>query len=109
MLFGKPVPTFPDHALGLRSIIMDIGFIGLGNMGFPMARRLVEAGHRLVVFDTRQEVADKLVARGATAATSPKDVADRVETVMASLPSLQASLEVATGANGVIEGKRPKP
>ena len=76
---------------------MDIGFIGLGNMGFPMARRLIEAGHQLVVFDTRQEVVDKLVALGATAATSPKDVADRVETVMASLPSLQASLEVATG------------
>src|SRR3954464_3243295 len=87
---------------------MDIGFIGLGNMGFPMARRLIEAGTRLVVFDTRKEVVDKLVARGATAATSPKDVADRVETVMASLPSLQASLEVATGTNGVIEGKSVK-
>ena len=87
---------------------MDIGFIGLGNMGFPMARRLIEAGHKLVVFDTRKEVVDKLVARGATAASSPKDVADKVETVMASLPSLQASLEVATGANGVIEGSRAK-
>lgn len=87
---------------------MDIGFIGLGNMGFPMARRLIEAGHQLVVFDTRKEVADKLVARGAHAATSPKDVADQVETVMASLPSLQASLDVATGASGVIEGKRVK-
>ncbi|UWU78363.1 NAD(P)-dependent oxidoreductase [Bradyrhizobium huanghuaihaiense] len=87
---------------------MDIGFIGLGNMGFPMARRLIEAGHRLVVFDARKEVTDKLVARGAIAATSPKDVADQVETVMASLPSLQASLDVATGANGVIEGSRAK-
>jgi 3-hydroxyisobutyrate dehydrogenase-like beta-hydroxyacid dehydrogenase len=88
--------------------IMDIGFIGLGNMGFPMARRLIESGHRLVAFDTRKEVLDKLAARGAVAATSPKDVADQVETVMASLPSLQASLEVATGANGVIEGKRAR-
>lgn len=85
---------------------MDIGFIGLGNMGFPMARRLIEAGYRLVAFDTRKEMLDRLVARGATAATSPKDVGDRVETVMASLPSLQASLDVATGANGVIEGER---
>jgi len=87
---------------------MDIGFIGLGNMGFPMARRLVEAKHQLTVFDTRKEVVDKFVAMGAQAASSPKDVADRVETVMASLPSLQASLEVATGAGGVIEGKRVK-
>jgi 3-hydroxyisobutyrate dehydrogenase-like beta-hydroxyacid dehydrogenase len=80
---------------------MEIGFIGLGKMGFPMARRLIEARHALVVFDT-------LVALGAQAASSPKDVADRTETVMASLPSLQASLEVATGAGGVIEGKRVK-
>jgi 3-hydroxyisobutyrate dehydrogenase-like beta-hydroxyacid dehydrogenase len=87
---------------------MDIGFIGLGNMGFPMARRLIEAQHHLTVFDTRNEVVDRFVAMGAQAASSPKDVADRVETVMASLPSLQASLEVATGAGGVIEGKRVK-
>ena len=87
---------------------MDIGFIGLGKMGFPMARRLVEAGHQLVVFDTRKEVVDQLIALGAQAASSPKDIADRVETVMASLPSLQASLEVATGSGGVIEGKRVK-
>ena len=87
---------------------MEIGFIGLGNMGFPMARRLVEAGHQLIVFDTRKEAVDKLVALGAQAASSPKDVADRAETVMASLPSLQASLDVATGAGGVIEGKKIK-
>jgi 3-hydroxyisobutyrate dehydrogenase-like beta-hydroxyacid dehydrogenase len=87
---------------------MDIGFIGLGNMGFPMARRLIEAKHQLVIFDTRKEAVDKLVTLGAQAAASPKDVADRVETVMASLPSLQASLEVATGQDGVIEGSRVK-
>jgi 3-hydroxyisobutyrate dehydrogenase-like beta-hydroxyacid dehydrogenase len=87
---------------------MELGFIGLGNMGFPMARRLIEAGHQLVVFDTRKEPVEKLTARGAQAAASPKDIADRVETVMASLPSLDASLEVATGTGGVIEGKRVK-
>src|ERR1700709_229994 len=87
---------------------MEIGFIGLGKMGFPMARRLVEAGHQLTVFDTRKEAVDQLVALGAQAASSPKEIADRCETVMASLPSLQASLEVATGAGGVIEGKRIK-
>jgi 3-hydroxyisobutyrate dehydrogenase-like beta-hydroxyacid dehydrogenase len=91
-----------------KDIIMDIGFIGLGKMGFPMARRLVEAGHQLVVFDTRKEVVEQLMALGAQAASSPKEIADRVETVMASLPSLQASLEVATGPGGVIEGKRVK-
>jgi 3-hydroxyisobutyrate dehydrogenase-like beta-hydroxyacid dehydrogenase len=87
---------------------MDIGFIGLGKMGFPMARRLVEAGHQLIVFDQRKEAVDGLVALGAQAATSPKDAADRAENVFASLPSLQASLDVATGKDGVIEGKRVK-
>ena len=87
---------------------MEIGFIGLGKMGFPMARRLIEAGHQLTAYDTRKDVLDKMVALGAQAASSPKDIADRVETVMVSLPSLQASLEVATGKGGVIEGKRIK-
>jgi len=87
---------------------MDIGFIGLGRVGFPMARRLIEAGHNLVAYDTRREAIEKLVELGATAATSPKDVADKVETVMASLPSLDISLNVATGKDGVIEGSRVK-
>ena len=87
---------------------MDIGFIGLGNMGQPMARRLIEAGHTLVVYDTRNDAVAPLVAMGAKLASSPQDVADRVETVMASLPSLDISRKVATGEGGVIHGKRIK-
>ncbi|MGC2073577.1 MAG: NAD(P)-dependent oxidoreductase [Pseudolabrys sp.] len=85
---------------------MDIGFIGLGNMGQPMARRLIEAGHKLIVYDTRNDAVAPLVALGAQLASSPADVADRVETVMASLPSLQISEKVAIGEGGVIQGKR---
>src|SRR6201992_2933177 len=87
---------------------MKIGSLGLGKMGFPMARRLIEAGHQLTAYDTRKDVLDKMVALGAQPASSPKEIADRVETVMASLPSLQASLEVATGKGGVIEGTKVK-
>ena len=87
---------------------MDIGFIGLGNMGQPMARRLIAAGHKLIVFDTRNDAVAPLVALGAQVASSPADVADRVETVMASLPSLQISEKVALGEGGVIQGKRIK-
>ena len=87
---------------------MEIGFIGLGNMGFPMARRLIQGNHRVVAFDTRSEALDRAVALGAHAASSPKEVADRAETVLASLPSPTASLEVATGRTGVIEGSRVK-
>ena len=85
---------------------MEIGFIGLGQMGFHMARRLVEAGHRVVVFDARREAVDRLTGIGAHPATSGRDIADQVETVMASLPTPDIVLSVATGAGGVIEGKR---
>ena len=85
---------------------MEIGFIGLGNMGAPMARRLIDAGHKLVVCDVRTEAALALGALGAEVATSPQDVADRAETVMASLPSPAVAKEVALGTGGVIEGKR---
>ncbi len=85
---------------------MDIGFIGLGNMGFHMARRLIEAGHRVVVYDTRHEPIEKLVALGAEAAASVREVADRAETVMASLPTPDIVQSVAAGKGGLIEGNR---
>jgi 3-hydroxyisobutyrate dehydrogenase-like beta-hydroxyacid dehydrogenase len=85
---------------------VQIGFIGLGNMGFPMACRLLQENHDVIAFDTRDEALERIVALGAQAASSAKDVADRTETVMASLPSAAASIAVATGADGVIEGSR---
>ncbi|BBZ71933.1 NAD(P)-dependent oxidoreductase [Mycobacterium paraseoulense] len=85
---------------------MQVGFVGLGNMGFPMARRLIQENHEVVAFDTRETALERIVALGAHPASSPKDVADRTETVMASLPTPGASLDVATGPAGVIEGAR---
>ncbi|MEI8274498.1 MAG: NAD(P)-dependent oxidoreductase [Hyphomicrobiales bacterium] len=87
---------------------MQIGFIGLGKMGQPMARRLIEAGHTLVIFDTRSDAAAPLVALGAQPASSPADVADKVETVLASLPEPHIVASVATGDSGVIHGKSIK-
>src|SRR5258705_3706320 len=89
-----------------EEITMDIGFIGLGNMGFHMARRLLAAGHTVIALDTRKDVLDRMVALGASAAGSPKEVADRAETVMASLPTPDIVLQVATGPGGIIEGQR---
>jgi len=85
---------------------MEIGFIGLGNMGGPMSRRLVAAGHKLTVFDARAEAMEPLVKLGAQAARSPADVADRVETVMTSLPSLDIGMKVVGGEDGIIRGNR---
>ena len=56
--------------------MVEIGFIGLGNMGFPMARRLIQANHHVVAFDTRAEALESVVALGARAASSAKEVAD---------------------------------
>jgi 3-hydroxyisobutyrate dehydrogenase-like beta-hydroxyacid dehydrogenase len=83
---------------------VQIGFIGLGNMGFPMARRLIEANHDVIAFDTNGATLERVVALGAQRASSAKDVADRAETVLASLPTPAASRQVATGPDGVIEG-----
>jgi hypothetical protein len=87
---------------------MDIGFIGLGNMGAHMARRLVQAGHKVFIYDTRQEAIGNIAALGGIAVRSPKEVADSAETVMVSLPTPDIVLKVATGPDGVIEGKKVK-
>lgn len=87
---------------------MEVGFIGLGNMGFPMACRLIREKHDVVAFDTRNSALERIVALGARPASSAKEVADGAETVLASLPTPGASLEVATGTAGVIEGARVK-
>src|SRR6201999_1661818 len=65
-----------------------------------------DAGYDVIAFDSRTEALDRLLALGARPASSPKDVADVAETVLASLPSPQAAVEVATGAAGVVEGGR---
>lgn len=87
---------------------MTIGFIGLGKMGLPMACRLLGAGYDVTVFDTDAASADHAVALGAVALTSPRAVANTAETILASLPTPQASWQVATGVDGVIEGTQVK-
>ena len=80
----------------------------ISSPGTAMAARLAGAGHRLVVYDTRDDVMKQAVASGSHAASSPRDVADRVDNVFASLPSLQAFIDVATGSGGVIAGSKVK-
>ena len=82
-----------------------IGFVGLGRMGLPMTRRLLAAGHGLVVHDVRPEATCALVVEGAEAAASPADVAARSEVVLVSLPTPQAVRAVALGPDGLIHGR----
>lgn len=64
-----------------------IGFIGLGNMGGPMAANLLAAGHQLKVFDVAAELAEPLVAEGAERADSAKEAVSGVEFVVSMLPN----------------------
>ena len=85
-----------------------IGFVGLGQMGRPMAGRLLAAGHAVVVYDRVPEAVDALVALGAQPASSIREVADRADVVFVSLPTPAIVREVAIGPGGVIEGQRAR-
>ena len=84
-----------------------IGCIGLGNMGMPMARNLVEAGYPVVVHDIERSRVRALVSEGATAAESPADVASRTSIIVSSLPTTRSVEEVVAGPRGVVAGGRP--
>ena len=81
-----------------------IGFIGLGKMGGPMAGHILEAGHKLVVCDLREEAVAALVDRGATAANAPAAVAAQAGTIIVSLPTPDIVRDVALGPNGIVAG-----
>jgi len=84
---------------------MRLGFVGVGNMGGPMAANLAAAGHELVVFDTRREVAADLLAGGAVWADSPRAVAEAgVDAILLSLPTPPIVEAVVTGPDGVLAG-----
>jgi 3-hydroxyisobutyrate dehydrogenase len=84
-----------------------IGFIGLGNMGAPMAGRLIDAGCALVVHDLRPEAACPLLARGATWAASPAEVAAAAQTVITILPTSREVRLVLLGDKGLLDALRP--
>ncbi len=84
----------------------ELGFVGLGRMGLPMAIRLLEAGYIVHVYDPVTHAVDIAVQRGAKAATSPAAVADAADIVMASLPTPDVMQQVALGEHGLSSGKR---
>ncbi|MDO7912394.1 3-hydroxyisobutyrate dehydrogenase [Pseudomonas monteilii] len=86
---------------------MRIAFIGLGNMGAPMARNLLAAGHELTLFDLNQQVLGELAERGGQVRTSPKAAAADVELVITMLPAAAHVRSVYLGDDGVLAGIRP--
>jgi 2-hydroxy-3-oxopropionate reductase len=86
---------------------MYIGFIGLGVMGKPMAKNLLKAGYKLVVYDVVEAPVKELVAAGAEAGASPKDVASRCEFIVTMLPNSPHVTQAVLGKDGVIDGAKP--
>lgn len=82
---------------------MHIGFLGLGNMGGPMALNLIKAGHQLTVFDLSQSATAQLVEAGATAAASPAAMAQGdAELIITMLPAAAHVKAVYLGEDGLL-------
>ena len=85
---------------------MNIGFIGLGIMGTPMAGHLIAAGHSLFL-KSRRSVPEALLAAGGTACATAAEVAERADTIILMLPDTPDVEQVLFGAGGVAEGLSP--
>jgi 2-hydroxy-3-oxopropionate reductase len=83
-----------------------VGFIGLGVMGKPMARNLIEAGHELVLFSRTRASVDEVAEDGGTAAGSPREVAEQADVVILMLPDSPQVREVLDGDDGLLAGAR---
>jgi len=86
---------------------MQLGFIGVGNIGTPMCHHLLQGGHSVLVYDVHASNLARMVNLGAQPAASPKAVAQGCEIVFSSLPGPREVEEVALGVHGIIEAARP--
>ena len=84
-----------------------IGWIGLGNMGQPMSKRLVEAGYPVTVYNRTKEKAAEVVSAGAKLAESPAAVARASDFVFTMVADSAALEEVSLGPDGLVEGLNP--
>jgi 2-hydroxy-3-oxopropionate reductase len=86
--------------------LANIGFIGLGIMGYPMSRNLLKAGHGLVVYDIVPELLKRAVGSGAAEGQSCRDVAARTDLVITMLPDGPEVETAVLGSDGVLAGAR---
>ncbi len=84
---------------------MNLGFIGLGAMGVPMAERLLDAGHSLIVYDVNPAGIQALASRGVKVAKTVREVGDEVDTVLLSLPTPKIVNEVCLSDSGLAHGR----
>ncbi len=84
-----------------------VGFIGLGMMGNPMSKNLLKAGFDLIVWNRTESKMKEIVAQGAKAGTSPKDVARQSQVIITMLTGSSDVEQVILGKDGVLEGMTP--
>jgi 3-hydroxyisobutyrate dehydrogenase len=84
----------------------NIGFIGLGTMGKPMALNLMKAGYLLTVYDINPKPVEELKEKGASAAQSSKEVASRSEIIITMLPKSEHVEAAVLEAGGVLDGAK---
>jgi 4-hydroxybutyrate dehydrogenase/sulfolactaldehyde 3-reductase len=85
----------------------NIGFIGLGRMGGPMARNIIKAGHTVAVYDASQDTLDTFRDTNAKRATSPRDAAEGTTAVVTCLPTSTDVHSAVLGTDGAAEGMAP--
>ena len=81
-----------------------VGFVGLGIMGKPMAKNLMEAGYELVLYNRTLEKAEELAEDGAEVAVDPREVAENSDIIVTMLPDSPDVRNVVAGEDGVLEG-----
>lgn len=86
---------------------MRVGFIGLGRMGYPMAKNLIKAGHEVVAHNRSRAPAERLAACGAAVADSPAELAAAVDVVVSCVMDPRQLETVLLGPRGVVEAARP--
>ncbi|XP_071514761.1 3-hydroxyisobutyrate dehydrogenase, mitochondrial [Panulirus ornatus] len=84
-----------------------VGFIGLGNMGGPMATNLLQKGHSVVAYDVSPVAMEYLQDEGADIASNPAEVASKVDSIITMLPNSQHVRSCYTGEKGVFEAVQP--
>src|SRR6267143_5110630 len=83
-----------------------LGFVGIGYMGRPIARRLLESGFKLTAYDRDHSKAEELIRYGGTAAQSVSELSSSCDVVLSSLPSDEAVLDVHRGPEGILANTR---
>src|SRR6266516_6839798 len=97
-------PLYPYHR-GEQIMSLNVGIVGIGKMGLPVALSLLE--HGFALYGYRRHMIDDFITMGGTSVSSSKEVAQHSDIVLTCLPTDEALLEVIEGENGLIHGAHP--